>query len=708
MLHHPRWSVPVAVLALLAGAACQDDPGLPSHPRAPLTAPAMAVIAQTGCNVHHSAFNRGLTAKGAINDELNDLGRLLIDADGVNGLACVDSASSALRDKLKATLDGDSLHYDRFLSGALVALIYAAGDRIGANGGMTPALDEQLLRVERHFRFSMEGDGCGLQTTDNCMDGQSTAASGYGWLAAYRYSRNLSATAARQATEYHVQQTFANACINKGLPSAVLCNGTPADLQSGAATTLAFNIGHESIPYGFGLMTSIATAVLGYNASGASYPFQDSDRIIARALFEEAQRAVTATAPFAFRTDCPRVSNVNGLWTVNSRDANCGEGTYTATMYGLYDFYLAAFGGIPSAGAYQSRLAERSQFSLGTGTNDFIGWGRWATYAQLGQDWWKTSRPNRPRTDAHAPIGYLEQVTSNRSALGWACDRDAPEGFVRVELRAPGRTPIMVRATQTSEDAIRTQCGGGGAHRFGVVLPTTWAGLAVTATAIDYLGARTTQLPCLYGCYVPQPPTVSVAWVQPSGVTWGPPNTLTAAGFAGNGTGTVQLMWRDVSVNGAWNTVSYQAPVQPDETWSNTIPVSNYCHDYQVKAVYAGITSSTFTYRGLTSGFCPERVRIIWIQPQTTSGWGTPGALIVAGDASGAPAGTTVSMWYRNVTLNGAWTLKNFSAPVDANGIWINDIPNANFSHVYAVYVKYDVTTSATCTYSGNGANNWC
>ena len=45
---------------------------------------------------------------------------------------------------------------------------------------------------------------------------------------------------------------------------------------------------------------------------------------------------------------------------------------------------------------------------------------------------------------------------------------------------------------------------------------------------------------------------------------------------------------------------------------------------------------------------------------------------------------------------------------MDGNGIWLNDIPNANPSHQYQVYAKYDVITTATCTYQGTGGNTWC
>ncbi|HEY0554001.1 MAG TPA: fibronectin type III domain-containing protein, partial [Thermoanaerobaculia bacterium] len=72
----------------------------------------------------------------------------------------------------------------------------------------------------------------------------------------------------------------------------------------------------------------------------------------------------------------------------------------------------------------------------------------------------------------------------------------------------------------------------------------------------------------------PPPAATSIAWIQTAESTWGTPGTLTAAGYATNGTGTVQLVWRERSstgVWGAWNTVPYQATVSPDTTWSNTI-----------------------------------------------------------------------------------------------------------------------------------------
>jgi hypothetical protein len=195
--------------------------------------------------------------------------------------------------------------------------------------------------------------------------------------------------------------------------------------------------------------------------------------------------------------------------------------------------------------------------------------------------------------------------------------------------------------------------------------------------------------------------------VKPSEVTFGPPGTLTVAGYAQNGSGGVTMHWRDVTSGGAWNTVAY-APV-PDAThvWYNTIPNSNNCHTYQVYGVYTGVTSSTFTYTGLTSGYCSESASVVWIQPQTTAGFGPPGSLIVAGHAQNAPSGTGVKLYWRDVTTGGGWTLVSYAPPPDSTHTWYNSFP-ANFAHTYSVYVVYDAVTTSTCTYAGNNTINWC
>ena len=109
--------------------------------------------------------------------------------------------------------------------------------------------------------------------------------------------------------------------------------------------------------------------------------------------------------------------------------------------------------------------------------------------------------------------------------------------------------------------------------------------------------------------YVPPAAATSIAWIQPAENAWGPAGTLTAAGYATNGTGNVTLVWRERSsagVWGPWNTVGYAATVGTDTTWSNTISSgnpTNKCHWFDAYTIYSGATSPVFHYTGWTG--CP-------------------------------------------------------------------------------------------------------
>jgi Concanavalin A-like lectin/glucanases superfamily/F5/8 type C domain len=204
------------------------------------------------------------------------------------------------------------------------------------------------------------------------------------------------------------------------------------------------------------------------------------------------------------------------------------------------------------------------------------------------------------------------------------------------------------------------------------------------------------------------PPSASVVWVQPAEYSWGPPNTMTAAGLAQNGTGTVQMVWRDETAGTGWVTVPFQATPAADGTWSNTLQTSNRCHTYRVYVNYSGVRSADFVYNGVTSGYCSETASVIWIQPQSTAGFGPPGSLVVAGSAKNAPSGTQVFLSYRDVTAGTAWAQLGYGPVPDSNNIWYNAIENANPFHVYQVQVKYDAVTSAVCTYQGTNSISWC
>ena len=128
---------------------------------------------------------------------------------------------------------------------------------------------------------------------------------------------------------------------------------------------------------------------------------------------------------------------------------------------------------------------------------------------------------------------------------------------------------------------------------------------------------------------------------------------------------------------------------------------------HTVTAKYAG----TSTLLGTTpKSITCESAKVIWIQPQTTAGFGPPGSLIIAGNAQNAPSGTGVQLYWRDVTAGGGWNLVGYAPPPDPTShLWYNSFP-ANFSHTYSVYAVYDAvsTSSSPCTYAGNGTINWC
>lgn len=289
---------------------------------------------------------------------------------------------------------------------------------------------------------------------------------------------------------------------------------------------------------------------------------------------------------------------------------------------------------------------------------------------------------------------------------GWAWDTSQPNTPISVDIYVDGVRRSTVRANIARSDLSRARIGNG-VHGFSSSLPASLQDGQTHVITVKYNGT-TTPLNGTTKSIRCSNPSTSVAWVIPSEYSWGPPNTMTVAGYAQGGFGGVKMFWLDASESGNWNEVAWQPPPSADTTWSNTIPSSNRCHDYYVYVNYAGVNSDIFVYKGLTSGYCKEKTRVIWIQPQTTAGFGPPGSLIVAGSAEGAPSNYGVKVWYRDLTAGTGWTLHPYSPPPNSDGIWLTDIPNANYSHVYQVQAFYDVVSSPICTYQGNNSINWC
>lgn len=291
---------------------------------------------------------------------------------------------------------------------------------------------------------------------------------------------------------------------------------------------------------------------------------------------------------------------------------------------------------------------------------------------------------------------------------GWAWDTSQPNTPISVDIYVDGVRRATVRANLARYDLSRAGIGNG-SHGFTSSLPASLQDGQTHVITVKYNGT-TTPLPNTSKSIRCANPTASVAWVIPSEYSWGPANTMTVAGYAQGGFGGVKMFWLDASASGNWNEVAWApAPDAADNTWSNTIPSSNRCHDYWVYVNYAGVNSDMFVYKGLESGYCKETVSIIWAQPQTTAGIGAPGSLVVAGSAKNAPPNYGVQVWYRDVTAGTNWTRHPYTPTPNSDGIWLLDIPvNSNYHHVYELQAFYDVVYSPICTYQGKNSMSWC
>jgi hypothetical protein len=313
-----------------------------------------------------------------------------------------------------------------------------------------------------------------------------------------------------------------------------------------------------------------------------------------------------------------------------------------------------------------------------------------------------------------APIydGNLDSVDCN-GISGWAWDPARPNTPVNVNIYNGTSLVATVAANVFRQDLLNAGKGNG-YHGFSYTTPQYLKDGQTHSISAKYTdtGLPLNGTPKSLWCTAP---TVSIAWIKPSNVTFGPPNTMTVAGYAQNGAATTELHWMDVTAShglGGYNVVSFQATPDASGVWYNTIPSSNTCHWYSVYAVYSGVRSSSFDYTtayAISNGWCTEAARVIWIQPQTTAGFGPPGSLIVAGSASGAPSGTGVTLFWQDLTAGGGWNQVGYVSPPDGSNIWYNSFP-ANFSHAYSVYIVYDAVSTDTspCTYAGNGSISWC
>lgn len=206
------------------------------------------------CATTDAAFS---TVQRDLTSNLNDYGRIHSDADNAS---CAETASGKLKFKLANALNDPTAFTGR-LEGYLVALIFASAQRIGAHGYADKDLHELLRQTWERYQFAPDPN-CAASEINTCMDDQAGAAAGYAWIAAYKVRRGINGFAEAAAANQRIEDFFNSVCIHN--PSrfqqdrSSICNGTVAELSTGAAVTMNFNHapngeeGPQQIHYGFG------------------------------------------------------------------------------------------------------------------------------------------------------------------------------------------------------------------------------------------------------------------------------------------------------------------------------------------------------------------------------------------------------------------------------------------------------------------------
>lgn len=374
-----------------------------------------------------------------------------------------------------------------------------------SNGYATKDLDNAVRGILPYFAFpSGNPTSCAKESDNTCVDDYAVEAPGFAWIAAYLYRRGDSSStvqAYRDSANSMLDNAFNEVCIRKS-DATTLCNGSIAELANGTAYTLSMNHTQQMPSYGFGLMTSVANAELGLEASGSSHTFTSDQTTIAQGLLTEMKNTVDGSGNF--NSTCVTISKDGmGIWRTTSGQQCGGPDGYAPNMYDLNYFYTNYLGGYPSGG-YQSNSPNSGYFQLGSGSdqNGFFSYGRYETYIPMAHDWFSSPREYLP-FDGNDPIGYFDGVTGTGVAYGWSCDGDVPSKSNHVDVYSNGQYAVTAIADVASEPAVNSLCGGGSAHRFSVQLPSWTAGQTITAFGLDYTWYGFTNLTCLQsgGCH---------------------------------------------------------------------------------------------------------------------------------------------------------------------------------------------------------------
>ncbi|HEX6097344.1 MAG TPA: hypothetical protein VF432_13530 [Thermoanaerobaculia bacterium] len=401
-----------------------------------------------------------------INANLFDYGIIFEDS---NEPSCAGFASVALYKKVRATLNHPYYKdprlnnklvgpYQGWLEGGNVALVYASALRLGPNGKLTKPLADLLDQIS--YVRNIDAD-CGFTTNrkgqtnawtqnNSCMDDWSIAASGHAWTAAWRYARMKSSTLINSAADA-AKTAISNAlnitesvCVHKyneplpsPAPAAGPCTGQVADLNnSNVALALGLHDG-EAVPYGLGLLTSIANADVALDYARRPKVYSADEKTVAAALYLNGDYRTTWTSGSAvFKKNCYKFGLVGTTMTRTATydcSGNFGGGSYQPEMFPVRDFLVKRVGITAFAFNYDFTDFQSNLFCDNPANPDCIFWspGRRAIYGTLARDW-VNARPH-----LEADLSDYQVTFKTYDGVHYLSARYGGGNYIHAEATAP-------------------------------------------------------------------------------------------------------------------------------------------------------------------------------------------------------------------------------------------------------------------------------
>lgn len=459
-----------------------------------------------------------------VNWDLGEYGLIFEDADS-GDYARWNCAALALRRKIidtqlegphfDQTLGTNVLPFQGWLDGFSTSLVMATAVLLKDRDRLVD-MDGYIRWVRDRYAFNKDPN-CGIinsrwRSPNTCMEEYGGAAGAYAWIAAYE------ARMGRPASTY---VTLANNNINEALsPNTSICihykaqnfwplndffgpcSANVAALANGTAETISLNHGYEFatltpgappghqllyraqvIPYGLGLITGIASAYAGLqeaqglSRSGFPRMFTQDQLVIMRKLFEEGQRHSQSNG-VSFLNDC-YIFNPERTGFLNA--GVCGDSNfsppYNPRMFPVRKFYDTFIMGVVDISPTSYKFTDFDEAAFTNNPSGFYHAGRRVVYKTLTRDWYFSRA---------LPRGYLDSISPQGLAFGWACDPDEPTRSINVDFYFEnGQYISSTVANVPNEPAVTTACRGGTNHRFSVQLPSNTKGQKILVYATD-------------------------------------------------------------------------------------------------------------------------------------------------------------------------------------------------------------------------------